>query len=538
MEDDDLNAKQTFLRENILEKGYDAEDFMRLLQNKKGESGLDLVSWTMNELKEAVKEFINDKSPNYSPFIEEEKLDNKIIENDLEEEKVEQQDNNEQAPEEAYDLDKFSQDHPEGSAPKEEYGKTAVTEYTGFTDKEGIAVKISSPEKREGGIFSKSYISYLVETEPFEFKTRKRYSDFLWLRNSLSLVYPNCVIPPLCKKNYVDRFSESLIFKRMRSIEKFFQGLLVHPLIRNSQILYDFLSTENDTEFHKKKQNYGKITAPTHLKEIKTLEGDIKLSVTKEKEMYLQNIEDNCNINEELLQKVTKAYKGLMFLMIQVSDKMKEISGLWKLVYEKSKKYYDMTNTSQTYNILSKVMENFAEAQKQQMDILNIDIREYFRYIKNEYHSMRELGDVVDANMQIYKKAFDKLYFQKENLFKQQDLLQWGLSQNDLENKLVLLKNKELAFSKMLPKETKRVNMFKDFYGCYLNSIIKEYERIRILNAKRHKENITIFIRKLSDCLTDFHVSLADRLTEFSEKKEEDNVPPPQLQGTEGGEES
>ena len=538
MEDDDLNAKQTFLRENILEKGYDAEDFMKLLQNKKGESGLDLISWTMNELKEAVKEFIKDKSPDYSSLVEEEKLDNKIIDNDYVEEKDEQQDNNPQESEEVYDLDKFSQEHPEGSAQKEEYGKTTLTEYTMFTEREGIVVKVSSPEKKEGGIFSKSYISYLVETEPFNYKTRKRYSDFLWLRNTLSLVYSNCVIPPLCKKNYVDRFSEYLIFKRMRSIEKFFQGLLVHPLIRNSQILYDFLSTENDTEFHKKKQNYGKITAPTHIKEMKTLEGDIKISVTKEKEMYLQNIEDNCNINEEILQKVTKAYKSLMLLMTQVSDKMKEISGLWKLVYEKSVKYYDMTNTSQTYNILSKVMQNWAEAEKQQMDILNINVREYFRYIKNEYHSMKELGDVVDSNMQVYKKAFDKLYFTKENLFKQQDLMQWGLNKTDLENKLILLKNKELAFSKMLPKETKRVNMFKDFYGSYLNSIIKEYERIRVLNSKRHKDNITIFIRKLSDCLTDFHVSLADRLTEFSEMKDEDNVPPPQPQVTDGDEQN
>ena len=121
-----------------------------------------------------------------------------------------------------------------------------------------------------------------------------------------------------------------------------------------------------------------------------------------------------------------------------------------------------------------------------------------------------------------YKKAFDKLYFNKENLFKQQDLLEWGLSKEDLENKLVLLKNKELAFSKMLPKETKRVNIFKEFYGSYLNSIINEYERIRALNAKRHKEKITIFIRNLSDCLIDFHVSLADRLTEFSEMKDDE----------------
>ena len=525
MEDDDLNAKQTFLRENILEKGYDAEDFMKLLQNKKGESGLDLISWTMNELKEAVNEFVQDKSPEISPIEEEEKIDNKTVENekDNENENEEQNENNAAQSEEVDNLDKFQQEYPEKSGPKEEYAKTTVNEFTGFTDKEGIVVKVSSPEKKEGGIFSKSYVSYLVETEPFDFKTRKRYSDFLWLRNTLSLLYSHCVIPPLCKKNYVDRFSEVLINKRMRSIEKFFEGLLVHPLIKNSQILYDFLSIEKETDFHKKKQKYGKITAPTYVKEFKTLEGDIKVSVTKEKEMYLQNIEDNCIINEELLQKVTKSYKSLLLLMVQIGDKMKEIAGLWKLVYEKSTKYYDIHNTSQTYNILSKVMQNWAETEMKQIDILNTNVREYFRYVKNEYHSMRDLGEVVESNKMIYKKAFDKLYFNKENLFKQQDLLQWGLSKEDLGNKLVLLKNKDLAFSKMLPKETKRVNMFKEFYGSYLNSIINEYERIRVLNAKRHKEKITIFIRNLSDCLTDFHVSLADRLTEFSEMKDDEN---------------
>ena len=525
MEDEDLNAKQTFLRENILEKGYDAEDFMKLLQNKKGESGLDLISWTMNELKEAVNEFVQDKSPEISPIEEEEKIDNKTVENekDNENENEEQNENNAAQSEEVDNLDKFQQEYPEKSSQKEEYAKTTVNEFTGFTDKEGIVVKVSSPEKKEGGIFSKSYVSYLVETEPFDFKTRKRYSDFLWLRNTLSLLYSHCVIPPLCKKNYVDRFSEVLINKRMRSIEKFFEGLLVHPLIKNSQILYDFLSIEKETDFHKKKQKYGKITAPTHVKEFKTLEGDIKVSVTKEKEMYLQNIEDNCNINEELLQKVTKSYKSLLLLMVQIGDKMKEIAGLWKLVYQKSTKYYDIHNTSQTYNILSKVMQNWAETEMKQIDILNTNVREYFRYVKNEYHSMRDLGEVVESNKMIYKKAFDKLYFNKENLFKQQDLLQWGLSKEDLGNKLVLLKNKDLAFSKMLPKETKRVNMFKEFYGSYLNSIINEYERIRVLNAKRHKEKITIFIRNLSDCLTDFHVSLADRLTEFSEMKDDEN---------------
>ena len=517
--EDELGEKQAFLRENILEKGYDAEDFMKLLQSKKGELGLDLVSWTMDELRDAVKEFTNENSG--AEGDEEKDIGNNIPKGD--------DDNNYGSSDEIYDLDKFSKDHPEGSGPKEEYGKCAISEFSQFSNKDDIVVKVSDPEKVNGGIFSKSFISYTIETQPFGLRTKKRYSDFLWLRNTLALMYSNCVIPPLCKKNYVDRFSEALINKRMRSIEKFLNGLLIHPLIKNSQILFDFLSVENESDFNKKKKKYGKITGPTHIGEIKTLEGDIKISISKEKEMYLKNIQDNCFINEDLLQKITKAYKGLMILMTQSCDKMKEISALWKSVFEKSLKYMDVRNTSQTYDILSKVMSTWADAQTKQIEICNVHVREYFRYIKNEYHSMHDMGDIVDNNKLVYKKALDKLESTKENLYKSQDLTQWGLSQADMENKMALLKSKDLAFSKMLPKDTKRVNMFKAFYGGYLNSIISEYERLRFLNAKRHKDNITIYIRKFSDCITDFHVSLADRLTEFSEMKEVDTTQTVQL---------
>ena len=518
--EDELNEKQTFLRENILEKGYDPEDFMKLLQSKKGELGLDLSSWSMDELREAVKEFTKENS-------DFEEGNENISPGNLP--KDENDENNFPPADEIYDLDKFSKDHPEGSGPKEEYGKCAITEFTQFSDKDNIIVKVSNPEKVSGGIFSKSFISYTLETQPFNFKTKKRYSDFLWLRKTLSLMYSNCVIPPLCKKNYVDRFNETLINKRMRSIEKFLNGLLIHPLIKNSQILFDFLSVQNEEDFYKKKKKYGKITSPTHVGEIKTVEGDIKISVSKEKEIYLKNIEKNCCITEDLLQKVTKAYKGLLMMMSQVTDKMKEISILWKQVHEKSLKFNDFYNTSQTYNILSKVMSTWAEAEGQQIDILNIYVREYFRYIKNEYHSMHDMSDIVEARQSIYKKALDKLDNTKENLYKAQDLTQWGLSQTDLENKMALLKNKDFAFSKMLPKETKRVNMFKAFYGGYLNSIIDEYERLKVLNSKRYKNSINDFIRRLTDCLTNYHVSLADRLTEFSEMKDLDKVKPVQL---------
>ena len=108
-------------------------------------------------------------------------------------------------------------------------------------------------------------------------------------------------------------------------------------------------------------------------------------------------------------------------------------------------------------------------------------------------------------------------------------MTQWGLSQEDMDNKMELLRNKEFAFSKMLPKETKRLNMIKAFYGGYLNCIISEYERLRFLNGKRHKDNIDVYLRKLGDCIVSLHVSLADRLTEFSFMKDEEESQPSQL---------
>ena len=40
----------------------------------------------------------------------------------------------------------------------------------------------------------------------------------------------------------------------MLSIEKFMNGLLIHPLTKNSQILFDFLSIKNEKDFNKKKE--------------------------------------------------------------------------------------------------------------------------------------------------------------------------------------------------------------------------------------------------------------------------------------------
>ena len=57
-----IEAKQEYLRQNILEKGYDANLFADYLITKKGERGADIASWSMEDLIKVVQEFTEKQS--------------------------------------------------------------------------------------------------------------------------------------------------------------------------------------------------------------------------------------------------------------------------------------------------------------------------------------------------------------------------------------------------------------------------------------------------------------------------------------------
>ena len=503
-----LKQKQIFLRENVLDKGFNTDDFMNFLQSKKGESGLDLNNWSMGELSSVVSEFTSMLNQN-------ENNNNDSIQNE-----------NKNETDEVYEqmcLQKFKEQQLNDQ--KQEFEKCQKIKTTELSKNNNVSIKISFPEKIDKGVFKKSFISYLIETFPFKYQVRKRFSDFEWLQNILNSQFFNCIIPPMPHKNYGDRFTEELILKRTRMLKKFLDGILIHPTMKHSKIFYEFLSMNSEEDFEETKKYYNNLIDSNEKKgidEIQTINGNIKISINKEKEVYLMNIKDNAEINENIMKRITKSYKNLIDLMHNVSDKMKEIAELWKLLHEKSLKYYETINVSESYKIMNKIMEDLSNFENKKIEMINNNVREYIRYVKNEFHSMKDLATKVDTYKDDYNKGLEKLNTNKENLFKQQDITLWGLDDNDMKHKKVFLKNKDLAFSKMLPEETKNVRESKNIYGAYLNSLIDEYERIRLLNGRRHKDNISQFIKLLCESITELHISLADQSAYFDEIKDDE----------------
>ena len=56
--DDSLESKQQFLREQILDKGYDPNQFFTFLLSKRNEEEANLETWSFPDLQNVVTEFI------------------------------------------------------------------------------------------------------------------------------------------------------------------------------------------------------------------------------------------------------------------------------------------------------------------------------------------------------------------------------------------------------------------------------------------------------------------------------------------------
>ena len=109
----------------------------------------------------------------------------------------------------------------------------------------------------------------------------------------------------------------------------------------------------------KKKIWIEKLKIPESISEMKTIEGQVRITVNDEKEIYLDNIKDNADIYIQTMEQITKEYKSLINFTQQASEKMNEISELWKKLFDSSKLYYDTNNTCESFYLKSKIKNQY-----------------------------------------------------------------------------------------------------------------------------------------------------------------------------------
>ncbi len=119
-------------------------------------------------------------------------------------------------------------------------------------------IYICSPERKFfGGILGIGTTSYLcfdvwsygLSKQP----VCRRYSDFIWLRNTLLKFYPSEIIPPIPNKKAHKRLPRQ-IKKRMRILTMFLNDLIKIPTLMNNKYVEGFLLIKDHSKFETMKE--------------------------------------------------------------------------------------------------------------------------------------------------------------------------------------------------------------------------------------------------------------------------------------------
>ena len=535
--------KQNFLREKILDKGYDTSQFVQFLTEKKGEDGADVANWTMEDLIQVVNEFIKLNGGEVEEDVKkpEPKKETKKkvsmfdIMPDTKPKKPDSQLNiNPQSKSQSSEIKKsqnnlnITQSHSHSqNAPKvqkiqptpvnnsnnmtgteSEYGiiikdvkECKPLEQTELSKYNKLKITVTKPEKKTEGFFSKTYVTYMVSTMPASYVVHRRYTDFTWLRNTLLNLFPANSIPPIPKKNKIvgDNFAPPINLKRGRFLEKFMNYLASDPIIKNSQIFFDFLYIGAETDFNSKKKVYEKVKSLSDVNEFRNENSKVEIMINSEKENYVENIKDNITNNINILKKINTSFKLLYDEVNAVTTRLDEIASLWAQMYKSSQKYFDHNTSCECYKQLSNLFVNWSKILKQQNNVVNVDIREHFKFMRKNFGAMKDLTNSLETPKSNYNKASKNLMYKKDDLFKRNDTAKWELDPHDKIEMSKILNNKKAAFPLICKKETLNVIGLKEFYGLILNRIISEYERMRELNANLSKNIINNNLKKLTD---------------------------------------
>ena len=511
--------KQKLMREEIINKGYDSIKFIEYLIQCKGPGGENINNWSITDLKNAIKDFIylceNSKNEiNKEVKSEPQKPELNKIESDKNIDMSAPSAPKEKNLGESFlmsVIDIKNNIFSDSSKQNEniDYGlKTPDSlncrplDNTDLGKQEEIYIKIGFPEKVDGGFFSRDTVSFTVAAIPLGFVVKRNYLDFEWLRDILIKLYNINFIPSLPSLFLYNKENEDSFYKEcIRNLEKFMNYLLNDPIIKNSQILFDFLCQENEKEFLKMKKDFENTTPNNDIQNYQSISGKIDINITENAEKKFDVIKNFAYENEKLYRQLYNNLNEIEENFNKIIKQINEAVVIFDKLFNLSNKYLPQENTQKIVYTQMKIMFlSLSKTFKMEKDVIKIDIKENFNFFYKNYSNFNQLIKKVEEAKRVYKKEEKDLVSLKNDLYNKK-----GGSEI----------NENVDLSKLLPKNTEATLDMKKNYGFYLNKTLSEFERMKFLDVDLFKNQITKGFKSQNNLINIFSKDIKSILEEI-----------------------
>ena len=469
-EEENLNKKQLYLRTEILEEGYDPQEFNDYMCSIRNEENIDLNNWTLEELTKVVNSFKARNNDNNENEKEQEniQIENKGSINDQEPEPEIKEKTN------SINMTNLTQStiifNPQNDA-YERYERRVICqklEKNNITDRDDLYIFVTEPQRVKPGFFSISYYQYVIKVYPLNIQVVRKVSDFYILSQKLPLIDPVSYIPELPTFSFGVKDDSP---EKIRFYQNYMNLLIENKYLRSLPIVYDFITLPQNDWNNKLKKVYSNIKEPQSFSSIPNLEGEHFIRITKEEENKANNIKNDIYAKNEIYSSLDGHFDELFLNLDKVSFNLKNISLCFKQLL---KKYKDNNKILyKGYINLYNAFKVWSDDYLIQKNLIKEEIKYFFLFISKELNTFLNNYENYRMARDDYKKTFDKL---KKN-------------KNPSNEDLSLLKSA------------------KKYYGFELVQVNNEYNNLvkrqgrRLINQfMKYRDSKNILLQDLKNC--------------------------------------
>ena len=479
---EEIQAKQTLLQREIIEKNYDKTAFINFCLSKK-ENGDDLNNWTLDELSEIVKEFVQTQNQQQAQV--ETKTETKMDTPKKEGE------NQEIKKEDIEKMEKFNAEESKNF--KEKVIECRKLEKTQLNDNK-LVITVSNPKEMDGGVFGKNYVLYEVKTDPFGWIVLRRFSDFDNLRKLIAKHFPSFYVPPLPNKKMGNRrFDKDFIIKRMKFLNLFINNLVKSESFKSSEILMAFLSYEDRGKFDSKMKEYTTQQPSAYVEEYKTLDGKVTISHDEGNEKYFTNINRYFRLQGQILDRLNFSLKMFYNNMNLVSESLQDVQKNFEILHVLNTRVLMKQTITKSYEEMACFFKNYRKILIKQNDMVKNHMKDFFKYINLEGKAYNELIERREELKARYNAENQRVTSKKEKIYASGDISKFELGDDKTIDKDRILHDKPYAFEHMCKTDTLNLQKIYNQLGYANKMNMRELKKIIKEYCVRYVDNVKAF---------------------------------------------
>ncbi len=439
--------KQKYINDTIIEKGYNPEDLSNFITRLKGVS---IEALSLKELQICIEQFKTEQLT-LSLQLVNKRRDKKatpfeVLYSDCE-----------------YDV--ITGIQPE----------TKLMELE--KEKKKINVKIAEPKIEKGSFFSKDQITFSVITDELNSNVKRNYSDFEWYKYQLNSRYPFILVPPILKEAFYSNINLNIFGKKkneelpqekeslhlkLRYLTKFMNGVIRKKILRTAPITFEFLTLEKaGFEKYKKRLEQNPFILNITLNNFNTIKGKMKVSLNKDKAVYVNNLSRLLIPTTDLHNKLRNSFNLLIQDLNTISIHMKEIGQIYEKLASQAKDIKQSNIIKNLYSNLKEIFTSYSNNYLNQSKFFKEDFWEFFDYMNMEINEIDTIIKQFQSQRSEYETFANNLNIKKNNCLLQRIFLNGKLKQEQKIKFLYIKMIKRKLLQKCVIKKLKLLKQKK-----------------------------------------------------------------------------